>query len=151
MRKTLLVLVTAATVGIVPATAAVAAPAVPLPGAPGIGDPYYPKDGNGGYQVEHYDLRLGYMPATDVLTGVATLRARSTQALSTFNLDFDGLTVDAVRVDGAAARWTRNADELRIRPSGALRKDHEFVVTVRYHGVPKMVEDELGTSGFFTT
>ena len=26
------------------------------PGAPGIGDPYYPLDGNGGYDVAHYDL-----------------------------------------------------------------------------------------------
>ena len=28
------------------------------PGAPGIGDPYNPAYGNGGYDVNHYDLRL---------------------------------------------------------------------------------------------
>ena len=32
------------------------------PGAPGIGDPYFPLDGNGGYDVEHYDLDLTVRP-----------------------------------------------------------------------------------------
>ena len=44
------------------------------PGAPGIGDPYFPLDGNGGYDVEHYDLDIAYDPATDVLRGVATIQ-----------------------------------------------------------------------------
>ena len=33
---------------------ALAAPAPP--GAAGIGDPYFPLEGNGGYDVRHYDL-----------------------------------------------------------------------------------------------
>ena len=37
------------------------------PGAAGIGDPYFPLDGNGGYDVSHYDLNFEYDPATDVL------------------------------------------------------------------------------------
>ena len=41
------------------------------PGAPGIGDPYFPLDGNGGYDVKHYDLDVAYEPATDVLRGIA--------------------------------------------------------------------------------
>ena len=32
------------------------------PGAPGIGDPYFPLDGNGGYDVSHYDLNFEYDP-----------------------------------------------------------------------------------------
>ena len=32
------------------------------PGAPGIGDPYFPLDGNGGYDVRHYDLDVTYDP-----------------------------------------------------------------------------------------
>lgn len=35
----------------------------PTPGAPGIGDPYFPTDGNGGYDVTHYDLiTVDYQP-----------------------------------------------------------------------------------------
>ena len=52
------------------------------PGAPGIGDPYYPAYGNGGYDVSHYDLRLKYQPETDQLEGTATLLATTTQDLS---------------------------------------------------------------------
>ena len=54
------------------------------PGAPGIGDPYFPLDGNGGYDVAHYDLDVDYDPATDVLRGprriVAQGRRRTCRA-----------------------------------------------------------------------
>ena len=152
MRKVLLVLLSTLALSLAPATVVIAAPPVPLPGAPGIGDPYFPGDGNGGYQVEHYDLRIGYTPATDALTGVATLRGRATQALSRFNLDLDGLTVDAVRVNGLPARWSRRGDELRVRPERALRKNRPFVVKVRYHGIPKFYDEgELGKNGVIPT
>ena len=72
------------------------------PGAAGIGDPYFPLDGNGGYDVRHYDLDLAYDPPTDVLAGAATVRARATQNLSSFNLDLDGLNVRAIRVTATA-------------------------------------------------
>src|SRR5262245_9235374 len=31
-------------------------------GAPGVGDAYFPNYGNGGYDVQHYDLDLRYAP-----------------------------------------------------------------------------------------
>ena len=47
------------------------------PGAPGIGDPYFPLDGNGGYDVAHYDARHRLRARRrDVLRGAATLRRR---------------------------------------------------------------------------
>ena len=49
------------------------------PGAPGIGDPYFPLDGNGGYDVGHYSLDLTYDPATAHLDGVATIEATATR------------------------------------------------------------------------
>ena len=33
------------------------------PGSAGAGDPYFPLDGNGGYDVKHYDLDIRYDPA----------------------------------------------------------------------------------------
>jgi len=39
------------------------------PGAAGVDDPYFPNEGNGGYDVRNYDLTLGYDPATDHLDG----------------------------------------------------------------------------------
>ena len=69
---------------------ALAAPPNQFPaGRSGIGDPYFPLDGNGGYDVQHYDLDVSYDPDTDELTGEATIQAppprtcpRSTSTLS---------------------------------------------------------------------
>ncbi|GGV82230.1 MULTISPECIES: M1 family metallopeptidase [Streptomyces] len=106
------------------------------PGAPGIGDPYYPYYGNGGYDVSHYDLRLTYQPATDELSGTATISARTTQDLSSFDLDFL-LDVDEVRVNGVTARFTTSGEhELVVTPRQPLAEDTPVTVVVRYHGVP---------------
>ena len=45
------------------------------PGAAGVGDPYFPTYGNGGYDVDSYDLDIAYDPATDRLDGEASIRA----------------------------------------------------------------------------
>ncbi|MEV6488598.1 M1 family metallopeptidase [Actinoplanes sp. NPDC051633] len=122
------------------------------PGAVGIGDPYYPLDGNGGYDVKHYDLAIRYAPATDALAGVATIRARATQHLSAFNLDLDGLTIRSVTVDGRAARWSRAGTELTVTPRRPLHKGGAFVTKIAYDGVPKVIQDpDLGDGGAFTT
>ncbi|MEO7350401.1 MAG: M1 family aminopeptidase [Marmoricola sp.] len=124
----------------------------PGPGAPGIGDPYFPKDGNGGYDVRHYRIHVTYDPATNGLVGRVEIRARSLQALSRLNLDLVGLKVDAVRVDDASAAWSRTAHELKVTPKHAIAKGHRFSVVVRYHGVPKVLnEPALGESGVFPT
>ena len=60
-------------------------------GAAGIGDPYFPEDGNGGYDVAHYHLAVTYDPGTGGLVGVADIEATATQNLSRFNLDLKGL------------------------------------------------------------
>src|SRR3954453_17991710 len=74
------------------------------PGAPGIGDPYFPLDGNGGYDVQHYELNVSYDPPSDTLRGLEKIDITAKQDLSSFNLDLDGLTVRAVFIDGDAAR-----------------------------------------------
>jgi hypothetical protein len=114
------------------------------PGAPGIGDPYFPLDGNGGYDVRHYLLDVKYAPATDVLKGVATITARATQNLSRFNLDFEGLTVRSIEVNGRSATWTRTGGELTVRPRHGLKKGHGFTTVVRYDGVPQTLPDGSG-------
>ena len=62
--------------------------------------------------------------------------ARATQALSRFNLDFAGDSVDSVSVDGRSAGWTWSDEEIVITPRHALRDDEKFAVTVRYTGTP---------------
>jgi hypothetical protein len=120
------------------------------PGAPGMGDPYYPLDGNGGYDVQHYDLDVSYDPDTDRLVGEATIEIRATQGLSAFNMDFVGLTIRSIKIDGRSATWTRDAGELTIRPRSGLDRGTRFTLVVRYDGVPQTLE-EFGLSGFIHT
>jgi aminopeptidase N len=127
-----------------------APPTVYTPGAPGVGDPYYPLDGNGGYDVQHYDLNLTYDPETDELSGTATIEARATQNLSAFNLDFVGLTVESITIDGAAAGWTRDDHELTIAPTAGITNKAAFTVVIAYTGVPETLQD-FGESGFLHT
>jgi aminopeptidase N len=151
-RRAAVLVTTTALVALVPA-AAVADDRrrEPTPGAPGIGDPYYPLDGNGGYDVAHYDLDLRYDPATDVLSGTATVEATATQDLSAFDLDLVGLEVREVTVDGEPASYTRAGQELTVTPERPLWEGRDFEVAVTYDGVPQTIQDELGGSGFFHT
>jgi Peptidase family M1 domain/Peptidase M1 N-terminal domain/Immune inhibitor A peptidase M6 len=111
-----------------------------VPGAAGAGDPYFPLDGNGGYDVRHYDLEVKYDPAADLLGGKAKLRATATQNLSSFNLDLVGLTVHSVVVNGRRAFWSREGGELTIAPERGLPERRNFTVVVRYSGVPESLE-----------
>lgn len=123
------------------------------PGSPGAGDPYFPDMGNGGYDVQHYDVRLGFDPAQRTIAGVTTITARATQNLSRFNLDLRGLRVRSVTLDDRRASFERTgAQELVITPSNGLLRGTYFTVKIRYGGIPKRVDDPaLGTSGWIAT
>ena len=121
-----------------PVPAAHAAPAGG-PGAAGVGDPYFPLEGNGGYDVRHYDLSFSYDPATDRLDGTMVVRARATQDLSRFDLDLQQLEVSAVRVNDNPAGFTRDGQELKVTPLNRLREGSTFNVAVDYGGVPQTI------------
>ncbi len=118
---------------------AFAAAAQASPGAPGVGDPYFPLEGNGGYDAQNYDLQLAYDPASDQLDGVATITARALQDLSRFDLDLQQLDVDWVAVDGRRARFVRDGQELQITPRHRLHRRERFRVSVGYGGVPQTI------------
>jgi aminopeptidase N len=105
-------------------------------GAPGVGDAYFPTYGNGGYDTRHYDLDVDYDPGTDRLEGDASIRARATESLCSFNLDLVGLNVRKVEVDGKRADWTRSGQELVVTPKRPLNDGRRFEVEVRYDGMP---------------
>src|SRR3954468_21482200 len=81
------------------------------PGGRTLGDklPELQHIGNTGYDAQNYDLTLKYDPATNaMLAGTqADITLQATQNLSEFSLDFRGLTVTGVTIDGAAATFTR--------------------------------------------
>src|SRR4051812_47062882 len=107
------------------------------PGAPGIGDPYSPLEGNGGYDVQHYDLSFSYDPDTDRLDALNKITAKATQNLSRFDLDLQQLTVKGVEVNDGAATFSRDGQELVITPKKGIADGSTFTVNVRYAGVPE--------------
>ncbi|MDA0136162.1 M1 family metallopeptidase [Solirubrobacter sp. CPCC 204708] len=122
------------------------------PGAPGIGDPYFPLDGNGGYDVSHYGLTLSYDPDTDVLRGVAKLEITAKQDLSSFNLDLIGMNVRLALVDGWPARVSRSGGEMTVKPLKGIRRGERFNAYFLYDGVPQTIDEGvLGLSGFIHT
>jgi hypothetical protein len=113
-----------------------AANGVFVPGEDGIGDAYFPKAGNGGYDVQHYDIDLRASVEDGAIAGTATITATATQNLSRFNLDFNDLQIDSLTVDGAPAGFSRDGSELTITPRAGIASGHAFKVEVRYQGKP---------------
>ncbi|MGW5517371.1 M1 family metallopeptidase [Nocardia africana] len=107
----------------------------PFTGSPGLGDPYYPDDGNGGYDVQHYDVAIDYDPPTRHLTGTARIDAVSTQPLRAFNLDYAGPAVTKVSVNNLPAGFTTGGEhELTVTPALPVLPGLPFTVTVDYAG-----------------
>jgi aminopeptidase N len=128
------------------------------PGAIGIGDPYFPTQGNGGYDVERYDIRLRYdprradPPPTD-LSAVTTITAITTSLLDSFYLDLDGLTVRAVTVDGQPVSWQRTGADMLVNFPTRKWSGQRFTVQVTYDGTPVTAVDpySYGTPGWIRT
>jgi aminopeptidase N len=80
-----------------------------------------------------------------------TMFARATQALSRFNLDFAGDSVESVTVDGRDAGWTWSDEELSITPRHALRDGEKLAAPVRYtaHAYTP-AQGDIFPFGFFT-
>ncbi|TDQ04690.1 M1 family metallopeptidase [Labedaea rhizosphaerae] len=152
---TVLALLVATTAG-----CTVSAPSGPTPTSPpsprpsatagqaGAGDPYYPDDGNGGYDVLGYDVTISYDPKTRHLDGDTTVTATAKAPLKVFNFDLKGFTVKSVEVEGKPAKFARSgAHELVItpgKPAGGT-----FHTRVRYSGTPMSAEEgNLGVNGW---
>jgi aminopeptidase N len=127
----------------------VVAPAVAqaahVKGSAGGGDPYFPKAGNGGYDVSRYNLRLRYEPRSNRLRATAIIHARAKKSLARFDLDLRHLSIQRLMVNGERARHSRRGQELKITPRHGLRKGSRFRVRVRYRGHPRPVIDPDGS------
>ena len=144
-------------------------------GADGSGDAYFPYAGNGGYDVQNYDLALRYQPPADPtvltghLSGVATIRLRATQDLQSLNFDLRGLDVTSVRVDGKAAAhgkstgkdnagWSQEQNdenrswELTVGLRPKLKAGQTTTIVIEYGGTTGQPLDTTGALyGWVTT
>jgi aminopeptidase N len=112
-------------------------------GSDGLGDPFFPKAGNGGYDTTHYSLTLDYDQPANFLEGTAVINAKATQNLRRFNLDFrDFYAISSVTVNGEPASIARpGQQELAISPADRLDSGSDFTVEVDYAGKPKPIKD----------
>lgn len=118
---------------------------VGTPGSDGLGDPFFPQAGNGGYDVGHYDLNLAWH-ASGELDGKVAIAASATQNLSSFDLDLrHRLDVSSLKVDGTTVPFTRDGQELVIAPPAGILDGAGFDVDVRYSGKPRFVLDPDGS------
>lgn len=124
------------------------------PGTGGLGDRLSPGIGNGGYDVQDYDLRLRYATADPAqpLQGDETIVARATQGLSRFNLDFGGKSVGGVSVNGEPAAFKRNGEELIVTPARPIDNGSTFTVVVSdFRAVPTKLTWDVRSVAFFVT
>jgi len=119
-----------------------------LQGDVGLNDLYDPTAGNGGYDVQSYDLQLDWDPESAVLVGVATITAKATQDLGAFNLDLVALQVGGVTVDGVEATSSHDGDELTIVPAAVIGDGDEMEVVVSYHGTPQSANKGITEIGW---
>jgi aminopeptidase N len=124
-----------------PVTTSAPAPAATTPpsgaGASGLGDPLFPLLGNSGYDVAHYTIELDVDTVSQLLRGKTTIEATADQTLTAFNLDFTGMHVDGVTVNGGPAFFDRNGSELVVRPAAAIPAGSLFTTVVDYGGSPQ--------------
>ncbi|MFE5409199.1 M1 family metallopeptidase [Microbacterium sp. NPDC056569] len=178
---TAVVLVVAAT-GVSSAAAAPDKPGQPryTAGAVGAGDAYFPSSGNGGYDVQHYDLAVTYTPPAAApaplegqFSGVATIDLVALQDLDRFNLDLRGMTVQSVAIGGKAAAsvappapgatvdgaafWHVQDDanrvwELTIQPRPKIKTGQTVRVVIGYGGTTtRPLDIEDALYGWVTT
>lgn len=99
-------------------------------------DPYFPGLGNGGYDVDHYTLRIRHDPVPDTFEARAEIDATATEPLTALSLDLIGFEVTDVAVDGVPASFTRDGYELLVAPPAPVPAGAPFQVSVDYVGPP---------------
>jgi aminopeptidase N len=114
------------------------------PGSAGLGDPYFPRAGNGGYDVSHYDISLRYAPGARRIHATTKITATATQDLSRFDLDYRGPRISNLLVDGQPADFRRRGQELIVTPS-PIAEGSDFQVTVVYAGRVRPLTDADGS------
>ncbi len=109
---------------------------------PQVPDPYFPQDGNVGYDALHYDIHDRYRFGDKHLAGTTTVRLVPLEELTSFSLDLL-LRPDSVEIDGVDAAFAKtNPHELTITPTEPLAAGEAVEVMVRYHGFPARISGD---------
>jgi aminopeptidase N len=97
--------------------------------------------GNGGYDAQHYSVRIHPNFENETILGHTTMKARAGQNLDSFSLDFMPYPMVMVEVNGEAAKTLHKENELQIFPKKPIGQGEEFSVDVLYEGEPHEVKE----------
>jgi len=117
-------------------------------GDTGIGDPYYPESGNGGYDVQDYLVQLTWNEEDSSISATTSIAATvtSTEKLGQFTFDFqETLQVESVTINDEPTAFEQLPAKLVLTPAVGLEPEAQFVVVVTYNGQPSAVSH--GTAG----
>ncbi|MBU4464724.1 MAG: M1 family metallopeptidase [Actinobacteria bacterium] len=114
-----------------------------------VGDEYAPQSGDRSFDVESYDISIGYRVRTNRLEGRAVINAVALMATPSIGLDLVGLRATRVRVDGdRRTDFTQGPRKLRVRLRRALEPGDRFSIEVTYAGAPSPRHSRWGTIGW---
>jgi aminopeptidase N len=122
----------------------------PTDGSSGVGDPYFPDAGSGGYDVLKYEVSIDWDPARASMKATTKITARATQFLESFYVDL-ALQTERVQVDGQEATFEKqDFQDVQVTPDDPVPAESDFVVVVDYTGEPgALVRGEV--KPWFTT
>jgi aminopeptidase N len=121
----------------------------PIAGAGGVGDVAFPGLGNGGYDVVKYTIAIDARPDDPAIRATTRIDATAVADLGSFHLDLHGFALRSVQVDGRAATFTREGDEVVVTPSAPVVARSLFAVDVVYDGIPEPLSDpDIGRVGW---
>jgi aminopeptidase N len=147
---------------LVPAAASAGVDTTGTPGLDPNPDSFFPKSGNGGYEVDHYDVTLKYDPKKNRLkpgTNTSVI-ATVTQpdGLTRFDLDYRGPEItelDVTNLDtivGVPGTFKRKGQELIVKLDGLLPPGAHFKVDVDYRGrAPELTDPDGSLEGWSPT
>ena len=115
-------------------------------------EPFFPRSGNSGYDVKHYDVSLGYQPRS----GSAERARRGRSAGDEWA---EAVLARPRRAEGDLGRRRRGTGRLQSRqgkvkivPATPIAKGEAFTVKLRYQGLPRKVTDPDGSiEGWYRT
>jgi aminopeptidase N len=130
-----LTVVTVSGCGMASATSAVRPAAYgssPTAGAQSIGDRLFTYLGNGGYDVQSYDVHFDYVPDRTTMDSSVRIDAVAQQSLSSFSLDSAAQQIKSVSVDDQPADFHGAGEKLIITPHNVLADGKPFRVDIAY-------------------
>ena len=146
------------TVAPAPAQTTVApGPSVPLPTAPpdseeSIADSLFPELGTDDLDVQTYDVRIRYDPATRIIEADVMITVLVFGPRDRIVFDAEGMFVDAVIVDGVAAEFALVDEELTITPAVPVMSAQPVSIGISYTDGAGSLESPVGLSvGWFAT